>query len=139
MGAVADVQSYLETQGIIGGSTGWVSSRRRLHDGDGSLDKIVVVTEDGGGTPEFKASSGLGDAAIKRPAVQVMVRGEEWDSDASLAKAQAIFTALHSVTGTIGAGSYLGVHARTSEPIFAGFDERGRPLHTISFVLVKLL
>lgn len=139
MGAVADVQAYLETQTIIGGSTGWASIRRRIHDGDGTLDKIVAIAEDGGVASEVPASSGVGDAAIARPAVHITVRAEEWDGDASEAKAQAIFDALNGLSGTIGSGEYLVVNARTSEPVFVGFDDRERPLHTIGFVLMKLL
>ena len=140
MGVVSDVQSYLETQGLIGGSTGWASIRRRILDGGGDLDKIVSIKEDGGGgSPEIKASSGIGDAAIGKPGVLITVRAEANDGDASQAKAAAIFSALHSQSGSIGSGSYLVIQARTPEPVFVGFDERQRPLHTIGFVLMKLL
>lgn len=136
MGAVSDVQTYLEAQDIIGGSTGWTSVRRRMHE---AADKMVVLTEDGGAAPEIQAATGLGDAALKDPGVQIMVRAEEWDGDAALAKAQAIFDALHGLSGTVGSGSYLRIKAMTSEPLFAGYDDRGRPIHTIAFRLMSLV
>ena len=140
MGVVADVQTYLEAQGIIGGVTGWKSLRRAIVDGPGDLpsdfDQMVSIREDGGFAAEVKAAQGIGDAAIGRPAVLVTVRAKKADGDASGAKAQEIFSALNSLIGTIGDGSYLVVNARTSEPVFVGFDERGRPLHTIGFVLM---
>jgi hypothetical protein len=139
MGAVLDAQAYLEAEGIIGGSTGWTSLRRRIHDGDGRLNKIVAIGEDGGDAAEVKASAGIGDAAIGKPAVLITVRAEEYDGDASSTKAAEIFTALNGLSGTIGSNDYLVVHARTSEPVFVGYDERERPLHTISFVFMKLL
>ena len=139
MGAVADVQTYLEAQGLIGGSSGWTSLRRIITDGDGDLDKLVSIAEDGGETPEIKASSGIGDAAIGKPAVLITVRGEPYEGDAAQAKAAAIVLALSGLTGTVGAGSYLVINARTTEPVFVGYDERMRPHHTIGFVLMRLL
>ena len=141
MGVVADVQTYLEAQGIIGGATGWKSLRRAIVDGPGddSFDQLVSIREDGGFAAEVKAAEGIGDAAIGRPAVLLTVRAKKADGDASGAKAQEIFSALNSFIGTMGVGYYLVVNARTSGPVFAGFDERGRPLHTIGFVLMMSL
>lgn len=141
MAAVDDVVNYLEAQGLAGGTTGWSLLRRRIMD-EPAADKLVVVGEDGGGVPEIKASAGLGSDALEDPAVMVTVRGEPLDSDASLAKADAILGALHglrSVTLTSGGDIYLGIRAQASEPIFAGYDEKRRPIHTISFRLLKLL
>lgn len=137
MGFVSDVQSYLEAEGIIGGATGWASLRRRVLD---DVDKIVVFTEDGGSEPEQPAAEGMGDNATVDPSVQVYVRGGPWDGDSGVAKAAAIFDALHGQRdATIGSSKYIRVQARTSEPIFLGFDERGRPELTISFRGRKLI
>ena len=138
MGVVADVQTYLEAQGIIGGVTGWKSMRRAIVDGPGddTFDQLVSIREDGGFAAEVKAAQGLGDAAIGRPAVHITVRAKKAKSSASEAKAAEVFSALNSFIGTMGESSYLVVNARTSCPVFVGFDERGRPLHTIGFVLM---
>lgn len=135
MGVVSDVQTYLEDQNLIGGATGWASFRRRVND---SQDKQVVLSEDGGPAPEFPADSGLGSGSVADPGVQVFVRGEPWDGDASQAKAEAIRGALHGlVDTTIDGTRYIRIRAMTPEPIFIGFDDVGRPEHTIAFRLMR--
>lgn len=134
MGLVADVQAYLQglSPEIIDGSTEWPSVRRAVHDAQGA--QLVVITEDGGFEPETPAVSGLGDVALREPAVQVRVRGNPWDSDGALAKAQQIYDALHGLLGaTMGSTYYMRVKAQTPEPLFIGFDTKGRPEFTISF------
>lgn len=134
MGVVDDVQDRLQAQGLIDGATGWPSVRRFLHE---DSDQLVVLTEDGGPPPELTASAGIGEAAEKDPGVQVRVRAQEFDSDASLAQAQAIYDDLHGLKGvTLGSTDYHRVAALSPEPVFMGFDDEGRPEHTISFRLL---
>ena len=134
MSLVADVQTFLQEHSppIVDGSTGWLSTRRRVHD---QQHQIVVITEDGGLEPETPAPDGsLGDSALKEPAVQVRVRGEPWDGDGAEEKAQEIFAALHGLLRTdVGETYCLRVKAQTSQPVFIGYDERNRPEFTISF------
>jgi hypothetical protein len=137
--AVADLQTYLDDQGIIDGSTDWPSVRRRLHDGTVAepVNQLVVLTEDGGPQPETPADEGMGDCAWRFPTVQVRVRGDRLDSDAAEAKAQEIYDALHGQLGvTMGEVEYAGVHA-LSEPLFIGFDEKGRPEFTFSVQMTR--
>lgn len=135
MGVVADVQAYLEDQSLIGTGTGWSSFRRRVND---SADQQVVISEDGGPVPEFPAASGLGSGAVADPGVQVFVRGTPWDGDGSAAKAEAIRDELHGlVDQTISGTRYIRIRAMTPEPVFIGFDENGRPEHTIAFRLMR--
>lgn len=134
MGIVADVQTYLQAAGIVDDSSSepWPSVRRRVHDGS---DRLVIITEDGGFEPETPAPPGtLGDSALKEPAVQVRIRGEQWDSDAAQAKAQEVFDALHGLMRVeINGTYYMRIKAQTAQPLFIGFDEKGRPEFTISF------
>lgn len=135
MGVVADVQTHLEAQNLIGGATGWASFRRRVND---SADQQVVISEDGGPAPEFPAASGLGSAALADPGVQVFVRGSPWDGDSTQAKAEAIRDELHGLVDTTISGTrYIRIRAMTPEPVFLGFDDNGRPEHTISFRLMR--
>jgi hypothetical protein len=135
--AVDDVFAYLEAQGIAGGSTGWDCKRRRMMDGQGSSDQIVVLQEDGGPAPEIKVADGIGDSAMKDAGVLVTVRATQWKSDDSRSKAQAVFDALHGkIAAMIGSRTYLRVAALTPEPVWIGFDEQGRPRHTIAFRLL---
>ena len=137
MGVVADVYSYLEAQGLAGGSTDWTLLRRRLVD-DPASDQIVVLTEDGGLAPECGATEGIGDSALQDVGIQVAVRAGPWDGDAGAAKAQEILTALHGLRDTtLGSHTYRRVRAQTPEPIFLGFDARGRPRHTLSLYLLR--
>lgn len=131
MGLVDDVYDFLEAQGIAGGSTDWALFRRRVND---TRDRIVVLTEDGGIPPEIGRMDGIGDSAFKDPAVQTIVRAEAWNGDASEAKSQEIFDALHGRSCVmLGSTEYIRVAANTAGPIFAGFDENGRPTHTLSY------
>lgn len=138
MGAVSDVYAYLGAQGIAGGSTGWSLLRRQVSDAAGVLDQLVVVSDDGGATPEMAAAVGIGDAAFGDAGVLITVRAGEHDGDASQAKAEEILAALHGQFGVlIGSTTYLRVRALTAEPTFAGFDDRGRPLHTLGVRMLR--
>jgi hypothetical protein len=133
MSAVADVVAYLVDEGVAGGSTGWPIFRRRLND---TSDRQIVVTEDGGLPPLIRPEEGLGSSSHRDVAVLVTVRGEQWDSDSTEAKASEIFSELHGLLAvTLGGTEYLRVAAQTASPVFAGFDETGRPVHTIGFRL----
>lgn len=131
MSLASDLQTYLAAQGHIDGATGWTSVRRRLHD---KVDKLVVITEDGGPAPEIATATGLGSAAFRDPAAQVLVRGEPWQSDEVVTKAQDIYDELHGrLAVTLGSTTYDRVVAQSSGPIPLGFDENGRFQVTISF------
>lgn len=136
--AVDDVYQYLLAQGAFGGVTGWDGLKRRMMDSP-AKDQCVVIQEDGGEVSEMAVAEGLGSAALSNPGVLVTVRAAQWDSDASLAKANEIKALLHSqrdVTLVAGGSVYFGIRAMTPEPIFAGYDDVGRPLHTIAFRLL---
>ncbi len=143
MSAVDDVYTYLGPspgQGFFGGATGWDGFRRRFADAP-AKDQSVVVAEDGGRSPEIKATSGLSGAgtALQDIGVMVTVRAGAWDGDASKAKAIAILAQLHgqrNVQLVSGGVVYHRVRAMTPEPVFAGFDDTGRPRHTIAFRLL---
>jgi len=135
MSVVADVQEYLAALDIVDGSSEWPSVRRRVHD---NSNQLVVITEDGGPAAETPADAGIGLAAFGFPQVQCRVRGEPWDGDSSHAKAEEIRDALHGLQGPVmGSTQYIMVTALTSGPVFLGFDDKGRPEHTISFQAVR--
>lgn len=139
MSAVDDVFTFISAQAapaLVGGATGWDIIRRKM--GDTPIkDQVVVVAEDGGPTPEIKTSAGIGQAAVQDPGVIVSVRAKQWDGDASRAKAAAILAILHGLRNTaIGSTTYYRVRALTPEPVFTGFDDSGRPRHTIAFRLL---
>ena len=139
MGVVDDVTTFLAAQGLVGGATGWQCFRRRMTD-QPAIDQAVVVSEDGGSMFELKASEGIGDSALADPGVLVSVRAKQWDGDASYAKAAAIIAALHSKfsQALVGSGTvYFRIRAMTAEPVFTGYDDQGRPIHTVSFRLLK--
>lgn len=133
--AVDDVFAYLTAQNLL--QSPWQGVKRRMLD---TPDQLVVMQEDGGSMNEQFSSVGIGDSALKDPGVLVTVRGLAWDGNASFAKAQAIRAALHglrSVSLVVSGDIYLGITALTPEPIFVGFDGNGRPIHTISFRLLR--
>jgi hypothetical protein len=133
--AVTNVQTYLDAQAITGGVTGWTCVRRGTHD---QADRMVTVTEDGGPTPELPSPSGVGDVAFVDRGVHLEVRGRARKSDESAAKALEIWAALHGLMGvTMGSTVYERVTALTAGPVFVAFDEIGRPIHTVAFVLAE--
>lgn len=137
MTAADDVFAFLETQGIAGGSTEWTLLRRREMDAPAN-DRLVIVSDDGGPLPEIAEASGIGDSALRDVAVQVRVRARAWDGDGSAGKAAEIFDALHGMRNIeLGSAPYLRVRAQTAEPLFLGFDETGRPQHSMTFLCLK--
>lgn len=142
MSVVDDVYTHLLTQGVAGGSTGWGLLRRREMDTP-VPDACVTVSEDGGTLPELDAASGIGDAAIADVGVLCTVRGAPWDGDATAAKALEVYAALHNVRdavlGSSGSPVYFRVRALTPEPVFTGFDDKGRPRHTLAFRLSRFV
>lgn len=68
------------------------------------------------------------------PNVQALVRGTK-DARTALAKAQAVYSALHGLRNVIlAAGTELvGISALQSGPIRLGPDENGRHLYTLNF------
>jgi hypothetical protein len=141
MGVVDDLYTYIGAQNLAGGSTGWQLLRRRMLDPEsGGVDQQVTISEDGGEAPEIKANNGIGDSALSNPGALITVRAAAWDSDASFAKAAAILAALHGQLSSslVGSGTvYFRVRTLTSEPVFAGFDDQGRPIHTIGLRLLR--
>ena len=136
MSAANDVQTYLAAQNVIDGATGWVSALRRVHD---EVTPLVVISEDGGRSPDLPAASGVGEAAARDLGVQVRVLGPKWDGDAAMAKAQEVFDALHGLLSTVlGLQLYLRVRA-LAEPTFIGFDETGRPDIVASYRLYRTI
>lgn len=141
MAAIDDVFEYIKSQGLAGGNTGWALLRRRVT--DTTSDQEVVVSEDGGVEPEMTAAAGIGDSALEDPAVMVTVRAKAWDGDASRDKADDVLLALHGkcdiVLAPPNGDRYLRIRAQSPAPVFAGFDDQGRPLHTISFRMLRLV
>ncbi len=134
MSVVDDVQEYLDYEGITDPTT-WPSVRRRVHDGS---DQLVVLTEDGGALPEIPATTGIGSAALGTPAVQVRVRGKPWDGDSARAKAEEVILHLHGrQSAWIGETLYRSIQAQTLEPVFMGFDDKGRPEFTVSLLMTR--
>lgn len=136
MGAVNDVRTHLQSAGLIDGATGWVSVKRFEHDDGGNQQ--VIITEDGGPTPEMKASQGIGDSALGDAGVQVRVRGEPHKASDTKSKAQEIIDELHGQRGLVISGTtYYRIRSLTREPVFAGYDDDRRPSHTASFRLLS--
>ena len=141
MAAIDDVFEYIKSQNIAGGTTGWTILRRAIV--DTAPDQLVMVQEDGGFPPEVPTADGIGDSALEEPAVMVTVRAKAMDGDASRDKADEVLLALHGKLGaqlvSPNGDTYLRIKAQTPAPIFAGFDDQKRPLHTISFRMLRLV
>ena len=137
MGAVSDVHAYLVDQGIAGGSTEWALKKRRQMDSPVTA-QLITITEDGGAPPEIDEIEGIGDSALHDVGVLISIRGNPWQGDANNTKAMEIFVALHGKRDiTLDSNVYMRIRALTPEPVFLGFDDKGRPRHTIAFLLLS--
>lgn len=143
MSAVADLQSWFEQNGYVDGSSDWPSVRRRVHDGtsEDPVHRLVIFTEDGGVPPETPADAGSqGDAAWRRPQVQVRVRGAPWSDespDVAEEKAEELWDAVHGLNAVVmGDVEYIGTRCLT-ELIPLGFDEQNRPEFTFSVQMTR--
>lgn len=135
--AVADVQTYLAAQSLVDGGTGVTSRRHRMTD---TPDHQLVITADGGGTPEIWAASGIGDQARQTDGVQIMCRSDPGDGDQAYDVMADVYEALHGLLDTtLGSTTYIGVRARTGGPIPLGFDDKGRALFSCSYLLHRLV
>lgn len=129
MSAVFDVQDFLALRGVVDGSTTWPSVQRDVND---SSNQLVVISEDGGETPEAGSFEGSGDAAIARPWVQVLVRGNPNDGPSVAEKMEEVKATLHGRYGVLmGSNTYLAVTA-LSEPV-PFKDSKQRWVMTLSF------
>lgn len=131
MGVVDDVRAFLQSEGLIDGSTGWESHPRYMPD---DQDKVVAIFEDGGPAPDPVADAGIGADASQYSGAQIRVRDAEYQHDTAYAKAKTILDKLHAVPGgqAMGSGLYEGVFAATSEPIGPMYDDQRRPVYTVN-------
>jgi hypothetical protein len=136
MSTLSDLSTYLIAQGIVGGSTEWAIKHRRTMDSP-VTDQLVTLIEDGGPPPEISTATGIGDEAQHDIGVLVTIRGNAWKGDTNYTKAMEIFDELHGKRDiTLVSKLYLRIRAMTPEPVFLGFDDQGRPRHTIAFLLL---
>lgn len=126
----ADVQAYLEVQGLVGQGTLWPSTIGAFHD---ETDRLVQIAEDSGPEPEVHASTGMGDSAATFPTIVVTVRGEPHERTETRDRAASIYDALHSLSGpTLGSTLYIQLRARSSE--FARvYDDQRRPRYSMTY------
>lgn len=135
MSQVEDFQLYLQDRGIIDGSSGWPSVKRVVHDGTKAnpVNRLVILTEDGGFAPEVPSFTGIGDAAFEWPNVQVRVRGAKGEGVDAYAKMAEIKDALHGRRNeTVGYTHYIRIKA-LSGILYIGIDDKERPEFTLSF------
>lgn len=126
----ADVETYLEAQGLIGSATIWPSTIGGFHD---ETDRLVQIAEDSGPAPEVHAAQGLGSSAAAYPTVLVTVRGVPHERTETRDQAVAIYDALHSLAGaTLGSARYIQIRARSSEFVRV-YDDRLRPRYSMSY------
>lgn len=107
--------------GIAGGPTGTIfySSGARIPDGEGPFISLRIGP---GLTPWGTHNDGL--TAIRRPSVQVVVRGDVYPTVTSTAA--AVYAALSFVNETVSGVFFLKCTPRDSEPVDIGLDANGR-------------
>lgn len=77
------------------------------------------------------------ETSVKRPSIQLLVRGDIRDIAGAEAKAYDIFNALADRQEVkIGADSVVQIYPTSSAPFFIGLDEAYRPVFSMNFIAV---
>jgi len=122
---VDDIFAHLETNSLIGGSSGWTGYKGFMPD---SPDNAVGIFNTGGAEPEKGFS-------LRYPTFQIRVRGvaTEAGRTAMIAKEEAIYALLHAIANaTINSVSYAYVIA-SSDLLDMGRDKKRRPEMTRNY------
>jgi hypothetical protein len=112
---------------VVDGATGWPLSLGRLLT---TSNRCVALIDGGGRTPEVKV-------AIDYPTVQVLVRGNKTEYEASREKAKEIFNILQAhPTPTVDYPELVSSVAAT-DIAWLGYDPDGeRPMWSLNFNLI---
>jgi hypothetical protein len=124
MAGIADIRTYLTTEGLVEGATGWTCT---LGTEPSSPDKCVTIYEYPGFAPAraFGASS----TDVPRPSYQIRVRGESQDYLTPNTKIKAIVAAINKAT----ISGDLVLFAASSAPTSLGMDENNRHRFVYNF------
>jgi hypothetical protein len=95
----------------------------------GSVDRAIMVRENGGRTPEVRI-------AINYPTVQVLVRGTRSDYAVAREKAEEVFLALQAIPSGPAEWPELTSCCAVGGVTFAGRDEQERPVWSLNFNLI---
>lgn len=119
----------LTTDGIIGGSTGWVGQKSLLTP---EPDKLVVVYDTGGLPADIVKSS---ETKYDQPTFQVRVRSTAFDYQGARDKMQDVFNSLHSNEPVAASGDpkFVYMYCQNSAPLPLGLDDQNRPGMTLNF------
>lgn len=127
MGFLEDWADYLASGGIgaVGGSADWAIFKSRL---PASPDKAVALSETGG-LPSVKAmSTGPGQAVLRRPRMQVLVRSTPTGYSTGREKANAAFNLLDGfLERAINGTTYKWAEA-VQDVFLLEYDENNRPV-----------
>lgn len=127
-----DVLSFLESEGLINGGTGWTGYASFLPT---SPDQAVAIFETGGLPPEI-IREGSDEIEYDDPGFQIRVRGARDDYLGMRNKIYAIYEALHGVD--MDNGNYVLVQAVQSSLLPLGLDGNNRPEATWNFLAMKV-
>jgi hypothetical protein len=122
-----EIGAHLASLLLVDGSTGWTLCKAFL---PASPDKVVLLSELGGLTPEQRVQ-------MDHPEVQVRVRGERLGYSVARTKMQAIYSALHTYSGTLSGARYASIEAVQS-PLGLGFDDNERPEIACTFRCARI-
>lgn len=130
-----DIKDYFEDSsrdiGELAAISGWSIHISTMPDESEVPDTAIGLFDYGGAGPD------MADFVWEYPRLQVRIRGTAGGYLAAYAKAEEIKNALHGVTNTtINGTRYISMKA-TSDIGFLGYDERNRPLLSISFVMER--
>lgn len=130
MAFLDEIATHLESEGVVGGATGWTVYKAFLPD---TPNQAVALFLTSGEEPYVKKSSA--ETAYDRPGLQVRVRGGVRDFEGAIAKIQEVFEALHANEPTPGSGdkTIIYLYGTNSAPLPLGLDENDRPGYTWNF------
>lgn len=116
MPLLEDLGTQLTGLGLVGGGSGWTLAKGFLPP---DPDQVVALFETPGLAPEAAVD-------LDRPGFQVRVRGHRKEYDVARVKLEAIYAALHKLTGTLSGNYYVSILA-TGGALPLGEDRNERP------------
>ncbi len=135
-----DIASWLTSQNLVGGTSGWVVFKGYLPPNDPlqPLVQTIALFETPGEPPEIISKQVPQEYAYDIMGLQVRGRGAVNQYQALRAQMQAIYVGLHENEPNVVSGQdYIFIYAKTSGPLPMGKDEENHDEMSWNFRIMR--
>ena len=131
MALLDDILSFLDSQGVSGGATEWITKVSFLPN---EPDKIISIYESPGSEPVTVTDPDDDESIVTYPNFQVRVRGDVQEYQEARAKMEEVFRTLHNAS----IAGYVYIKALQSGPLPLGNDGNDRPEMAMNFKVMEV-